>query len=101
MVGAGVIGIEYASIFAALGVAVTLVERRERPLEFLDREIVDELIHQMRNRNVTFRLGEAVESHRRSPTARRARPCCTSSPASGSSPTWCSSRPAASRPPTP
>jgi NAD(P) transhydrogenase len=62
VVGAGVIGIEYASIFAALGVAVTLVDRRDRPLEFLDREIVEELIHQMRNRNVTFRLGEAVES---------------------------------------
>jgi NAD(P) transhydrogenase len=62
VVGAGVIGIEYASIFAAVGVGVTLVERRERPLEFLDREIVDELIHQMRNRNVVFRLGEAVES---------------------------------------
>jgi NAD(P) transhydrogenase len=62
VVGAGVVGIEYASIFAAVGVGVTLVERRERPLEFLDREIVDELIHQMRNRNVTFRLGETVES---------------------------------------
>jgi NAD(P) transhydrogenase len=45
-----------------LGVAVTLVEQRDRPLEFLDREIVDELIHQMRNRNVTFRFGEAVEA---------------------------------------
>lgn len=62
VVGAGVIGIEYASILAALGVAVTLVERREQPLEFLDREIVDELVHQMRSRNVTFRLGEAVQS---------------------------------------
>jgi NAD(P) transhydrogenase len=62
VVGAGIIGIEYASIFAALGVAVTLIEKRDRPLEFLDREIVDELIHQMRNRNVTFRFGETVES---------------------------------------
>ena len=62
VVGAGVIGIEYTSIFAALGVAVTLVEKRERLLEFLDREIVEELMHQMRSRNVTFRLGEAVES---------------------------------------
>ena len=60
VVGGGVIGIEYASMFAALGVRVTLVERRERPLEFLDREIIEELIHQMRDRNVTFRLGEAV-----------------------------------------
>jgi NAD(P) transhydrogenase len=62
VVGAGVIGIEYASMFAAVGVQVTLVERRERPLEFLDREIVDELMHQLRQRNVTFRLGESVES---------------------------------------
>src|SRR5262249_61140681 len=49
VVGAGVIGLEYASIFAAVGVSVTLVERRDRALDFLDREIVDELIHQMRN----------------------------------------------------
>lgn len=62
VVGGGVIGIEYASMFAVLGVEVTLVEKRERPLEFLDREIVDDLIHQMRNRNVTFRLGESVAS---------------------------------------
>src|SRR5262249_59447434 len=62
VVGAGVIGIEYASIFAALGVAVTLVERRHRPLELLDHEIVDELCHQMRSRNVTLRFGEAVAS---------------------------------------
>jgi NAD(P) transhydrogenase len=62
VVGGGVIGIEYTSIFAALGVAVTLVEKRDRLLEFLDREIVDELLHQMRSRNVTFRFGESVES---------------------------------------
>ena len=62
VVGGGVIGIEYASIFAALGVAVTLVDRRERLLDFLDHEIVDELLHQMRSRNVTFRLGETVAS---------------------------------------
>jgi NAD(P) transhydrogenase len=61
VVGAGVIGIEYASMFAALGVDVTVVDRRDRPLEFVDAEIVDELIHQMRKRNVSFRFGEAVE----------------------------------------
>lgn len=61
VVGAGVIGIEYASMFAALGVTVTVVDRRERPLEFLDREIVDELVHQMRGKNVTFRWGETVD----------------------------------------
>jgi len=61
VVGAGVIGLEYASMFAVLGVNVTVVEKRQRFLEFLDHEIVDELTHQMRNRGVTFRLGEAVE----------------------------------------
>ena len=61
VVGAGVVGIEYASMFAALGVQVTVIDRRPRPLEFLDHEIVDELIHQMRKADVTFRCGEAVE----------------------------------------
>jgi NAD(P) transhydrogenase len=61
VVGGGIIGIEYASMFAALGVRVTIVDKRARVLEFLDWEIVDELIHQMRDHNVTFRLGEAVE----------------------------------------
>jgi NAD(P) transhydrogenase len=60
VVGAGVIGIEYASMYAALGVQVTVVDQRPRPLEFLDAEIVDELIHQLRNSDVTFRCGEAV-----------------------------------------
>jgi NAD(P) transhydrogenase len=48
-------------MFAALGVQVTLVERRARVLEFVDDEIVDELVHQMRNGKVTFRMGEAVD----------------------------------------
>jgi NAD(P) transhydrogenase len=60
VVGGGVIGIEYASMFAALGVQVTVIDKRPRPLEFLDVEIVDELIHQMRKHAVTFRCGEAV-----------------------------------------
>src|SRR5262249_53552665 len=59
--GAGVIGIEYASMFAALGVQVTVIDQRPRPLEFLDHEIVDELIHQLRKSDVTFRCGDAVE----------------------------------------
>lgn len=42
-------------------IEVTVVDKRDRPLEFLDRELVDELLHQMRNAGVTFRLGEAVE----------------------------------------
>jgi len=61
VVGAGVIGLEYASMFAALDIEVTLIDLRARPLEFMDSEIVDELVHQMRNRNVTFRFSEKVE----------------------------------------
>ncbi|QPD02832.1 MAG: hypothetical protein Nkreftii_000606 [Candidatus Nitrospira kreftii] len=48
-------------MFAALGIDMTVVDKRERPLEFLDGELVHELLHQMRNMGVTFRLGEAVE----------------------------------------
>lgn len=62
VVGAGVIGIEYASIFSALDVEVTVIDGRPNMLEFLDREIVDELTHDLRNRGVTMRLGEKVSS---------------------------------------
>src|SRR5574340_1388215 len=61
VVGGGIIGIEYASMFAALQIEVILVDKRERLLEFLDSEAVGELMHQMRKQRVTFRLGEAVE----------------------------------------
>jgi len=60
VVGAGVIGIEYASMFAALGAKVTLVERRPRLLEFCDGEIVEGLQYHLRELGVTFRLGETV-----------------------------------------
>jgi NAD(P) transhydrogenase len=62
VVGGGVIGVEYASMFAALGVHVTVVDKRPRPLEFVDHEIVDELIHQLRKSNVTLRGGDGVQS---------------------------------------
>ncbi len=61
VVGAGVIGIEYATIFSALDVPVTIVEPRETILDFIDREIVEEFIHDLRNRGVTLRLGARVE----------------------------------------
>lgn len=61
IIGGGIIGIEYASMLAAVQINVTLVDKRTRLLEFLDSEIVEELMHQMRNHNVTFRLGESVE----------------------------------------
>ncbi|OCC25700.1 NAD(P)(+) transhydrogenase [Croceicoccus estronivorus] len=62
VVGAGVIGLEYATIFSALDVVVTIVEPRESFLDFVDREVVEEFIHQLRDRGVTFRLGSAVAS---------------------------------------
>src|SRR5262245_52321701 len=62
VVGAGVIGIEYASIFAALGVRVTVVDQRDRMLEFCDAEIVEALQYCLRGLNVTFRFSETVES---------------------------------------
>ena len=60
IVGAGLIGIEYASLLAALGVNVTLVERRSALLGFVDREIVDNFYAGLRQLGVTFRLGEKV-----------------------------------------
>ncbi|MET0366106.1 MAG: Si-specific NAD(P)(+) transhydrogenase [Sphingobium sp.] len=60
VVGAGVIGIEYATIFSALDVAVTVIEPRPTFLDFIDREIIDEFIHLLRDRGVTFRLGSPV-----------------------------------------
>ncbi|GII27659.1 NAD(P)(+) transhydrogenase [Planotetraspora mira] len=68
VVGAGVIGIEYASMFAALGTKVTVVERRERMLDFCDLEVVEALKYHLRDLAVTFRFGEtvaAVEKHPR------------------------------------
>jgi NAD(P) transhydrogenase len=62
VVGAGVIGIEYASMFAALGTRVTVVEARERFLEFCDSEVVEALKFHLRDLSVSFRIGEAVAS---------------------------------------
>ena len=60
--GAGVIGIEYASMFAALGTKVTVVEQRDRMLEFCDLEVVEALKYHLRDLAVTFRFGETVAS---------------------------------------
>ena len=62
VVGAGVIGVEYASIFAALGVRVTLIDKRNRLLPFVDEEIVDTLCYHLRENRVTLRLGESVHN---------------------------------------
>ena len=62
VIGAGVIGVEYATIFSALDVAVTLIEPRPTFLDFIDKELIDEFMHELRDRNVALRLGAAVDS---------------------------------------
>lgn len=61
VIGAGVIGVEYATIFSALDVSVTLIEPRDSILDFIDRELVAELLHELRDRGVDLRLGHAAE----------------------------------------
>jgi NAD(P) transhydrogenase len=60
VVGGGVIGTEYACMMAALDVRVTLVEGRNEVVGFLDREITEALMYQMRRAGITLRLGEKV-----------------------------------------
>src|SRR6478609_186542 len=67
VVGAGVIGVEYASMFAALGTRVTLVEKRPQMLDFCDPEIVESLKFHLRDHAMSFRLGEAVTTVESSP----------------------------------
>jgi NAD(P) transhydrogenase len=62
VIGAGVIGCEYASMFAALGVRVTLVDKRTALLGFVDDEIADTLAYHLRENRVTLRLGEEVKT---------------------------------------
>ena len=62
VVGGGVIGVEYTCMFAALGVRVSLIERRPRLLEFADSEIVEALSYHLRDHRVTMRLNEEVHS---------------------------------------
>jgi len=62
VVGGGVIGVEYTCMFATLGVRVVLIEKRPRLLEFADTEMVEALSYHLRDRRVTMRLNEEVES---------------------------------------
>jgi NAD(P) transhydrogenase len=62
VVGGGVIGVEYTCMFSALGVRVTLIEKRPKLLEFADQEIVEALSYHLRDTRVTMRTGEEVES---------------------------------------
>lgn len=61
VVGAGVIGLEYASIFSALGVRVTIIDKRRRLLPFVDAEIIDSLTYHLNQQRAIMRLGEEVD----------------------------------------
>ena len=61
VIGAGVIGVEYATIFSALDVAVALVEPRPSMLDFIDHELIEDFTHQLRDRGVALRFGAKVE----------------------------------------
>lgn len=62
VIGAGVIGVEYATIFSALDVPVTLIEPRDTMLDFIDRELIEDFTHQLRDRGMVLRLSHSVES---------------------------------------
>ncbi len=98
VIGAGVIGIEYATIFNALDVAVTMVDPRSTFLDFIDRELIEEFTHDLRDRNVALRLGSAVEQierradgqgrhHARQRPHHHAARCCCSRPGGSARPT--------------
>ena len=61
VVGGGVIGVEYATIFSALDVSVALIESRSSFLEFIDHELIEDFTHQLRDRGMAIRFGSKVE----------------------------------------
>lgn len=62
VVGGGVIGMEYATIYKALDIEVTILESNEYILGFVDKEIVEEFIHHLRDSNISLRLGDQLKS---------------------------------------
>ena len=62
VVGGGVIGMEYATIFKALDIEVTILESNDYILSFVDREIVEEFIHHLRDCNISLRFADELKS---------------------------------------
>jgi NAD(P) transhydrogenase len=79
VLGAGVIGVEFASIFAALGIQITLLDTRDLLLPFLDREIVGILERELTTLGITTMHGERYASVERIPGARQQVRCTTRS----------------------
>lgn len=61
VIGAGVIGIEYATIFSALDTAVTLLDPKSTMLDFIDKEIIEDFTYQLRDRNMKLLLGQKAD----------------------------------------
>lgn len=62
VIGAGVIGVEYATIFSALDVPVALIEPRDTMLDFIDKELIGDFLHQLTDRGMALRLGHKAEA---------------------------------------
>ncbi|MCK8780962.1 Si-specific NAD(P)(+) transhydrogenase [Rhizobium sp. NTR19] len=67
VIGAGVIGIEYATIFSALDTAVTVIDPKTTMLDFIDKEIIEDFTYQLRDRNMKLLLGQRAEKVERLP----------------------------------
>ncbi|CDN53797.1 Soluble pyridine nucleotide transhydrogenase [Neorhizobium galegae bv. officinalis bv. officinalis str. HAMBI 1141] len=67
VIGAGVIGIEYATIFSALDTAVTVIDPKSTMLDFIDKEIVEDFTYQLRDRNMKLLLGQKADKVERLP----------------------------------
>ncbi|AYG66033.1 MULTISPECIES: Si-specific NAD(P)(+) transhydrogenase [unclassified Rhizobium] len=70
VIGAGVIGIEYATIFSALDTQVTLIDPKSTMLDFIDKEIVEDFAYQLRDRNMKLLLGQKAEKVERLPSGK-------------------------------
>ena len=62
VVGSGIIGLEFATIFHVLGVKVTLVDGRQTPLNYLDDEVAEAALYHIRSEGITVRYGETVSA---------------------------------------
>ena len=70
VIGAGVIGVEYATIFSALDTKITLIDGRDTILDFVDADIVDNFRHELQDRGIAMRLGEDVARVEKRPDGR-------------------------------
>ncbi|MEO6546118.1 MAG: Si-specific NAD(P)(+) transhydrogenase [Nitrospiraceae bacterium] len=64
VLGGGVVASEYASIFAALGVQVTIIDRADRPLQFLDAELVKMFVQSFEQQGGRYCAGQAIKNVR-------------------------------------